>query len=124
MTKHRGVDLVFEAVGSGKTIEQSIKVARKLSKIVIVGLVNSDVNLSLETVCSIVRKELAIYGSYDADIKPLPLNNWETSLRFLETKRLDFTSLIAHRYKIDDIDKVFREMADNKEKFGKVIFVF
>jgi len=123
-TKHRGVDLVFEAVGSGKTLEQSIKVARKLGKIVIVGLVNADVNLSSETVCSIVRGELSIYGSYDADIKPLPLNSWETSLHFLEAKRLNLTSLITHRYKIDDIAKVFDEMVTKKEKFGKVIFTF
>ncbi|MCK4420136.1 zinc-binding dehydrogenase, partial [Candidatus Aerophobetes bacterium] len=124
LTKYRGADLVFEAVGSGKTIEQSIEVVRKLGKIVIVGLVNSDVNLSSETVCSIVRKELTIYGSYDADIKPLPLNSWETSLHFLETKRLNLASIITHRYKIDVIDKVFHEIANNKEEFGKVIFVF
>lgn len=124
LTQYRGADLVFEAAGSGKTLEQSIKVTRRLGKIVIVGLVNSDVNLSSETVYSIVRKELSIYGSYDADIRPVPLNSWETSLRFLETKCLDFTSLITHRYKIDVIDKVFRDMADNKEKFGKVISVF
>jgi L-iditol 2-dehydrogenase len=123
-TKSRGVDLVFDSAGSKITFEQSMRMARKLGKVVIVGLVEEDVTLPQETVLAILRHELTIYGVYDTDTKPIPLNSWQTSLYFIEAHRLDVKSLITHRFKIEDIATVFKKIAGQREKFNKVIFVF
>ena len=123
-TKSRGVDLVFDSAGSKITFEQSMRMARKLGKVVIVGLVEEDVTLPRETVLTILRHELTIYGVYNTDTKPIPLNSWQTSLHFIEARRLDVKSLITHRFKIEDIATVFKNMAREREKFNKVIFVF
>jgi len=123
-TKSRGVDLVFDSAGSKITFEQSMRMARKLGKVVIVGLVEEDVTLPRETVLAILRHELTIYGVYDTDTKPIPLNSWRTSLYFIEADRLDVKSLITHRFKIEDIATVFKKIAGQREKFNKVIFVF
>jgi len=98
--------------------------ARKLGKVVIVGLVEEDVTLPQETVLAILRHELTIYGVYDTDTKPIPLNSWQTSLHFIEAHRLDVKSLITHRFKIEDIAAVFKRIAREREKFNKVIFIF
>lgn len=123
-TRSRGVDLVFDSAGSKITFEQSIRMARKLGKVVIVGLVEEDVTLPRETVLAILRHELTIYGVYDTDTKPIPLNSWQTSFYFIESHQLDVKSLITHRFKIENIATVFKKIAREREKFNKVIFVF
>jgi len=123
-TTERGVDLVFDSAGSKITFEQSMRVARKLGKVVLVGLVEEDIILPRQTALAILRHELTIYGVYDTDTKPLPLNSWQTSLHFIKTCRLDVKALITHRFKIDDIAVVFRKIARQREKFNKVIFLF
>jgi len=123
-TRSRGVDLVFDSAGSRITFEQSMRITRKLGKVVLIGLVEEDVTLPRETVLTILRHELTIYGVYDADTKPIPLNSWQTSLHFIEAHRLDVKSLITHCFKIEDITIVFKKIAGQREEFNKVIFVF
>lgn len=123
-TKGRGADLVLEAAGSETTLEQSIRMTRKLGKISLLGLVEKDVTLPQKTITDIMRRELTIYGVYDADTKPVPFNSWEASLHFIETGRLDVKSLITHRFRIDEIKSVFEKVSRKREDFNKVLFVF
>ncbi len=123
-TRDRGADLVLEAAGSETTLEQSIRMTRKLGKISLLGLVEHDVTLPQKTITDILRRELTIYGVYDADTKPIPFNSWEASLHFIETGQLDVKSLITHRFKIDEIKSVFEKMSQKREDFNKVLFVF
>jgi L-iditol 2-dehydrogenase len=123
-TQGKGADLVLEAAGSETTLEQSIRMTRKLGKVALLGLVEQDVTLPQKTITDILRHELTIYGVYDADTKPVPFNSWEASLHFMETGRLDVKSLITHRFKIDEIKSVFEEVSRKREDFNKVLFVF
>jgi len=123
-TQGRGADLVFEAAGSETTLEQSIRMTRKLGKVALVGLVEQDVILPQKTITDVLRHELTIYGVYDADTKPVPFNSWEASLHFIETGQLDVKSLITHRFKIDEIKSVFEKMSRKREDFNKVLLVF
>ena len=123
-TQGKGADLVLEAAGSETTLEQSIRMTRKLGKVGLLGLVEKDVTLPQKTITDIIRRELTIYGVYDADTKPVPLNSWEASLHFVENGRLNVKSLITHRFKIDEIKSVFEKMSRKREDFNKVLFVF
>ncbi len=123
-TQGKGADLVLEAAGSESTLEQSIRMTRKLGKVGLLGLVEKDVTLPQKTITDIMRRELTIYGVYDADTKPVPFNSWEVSLHFMETGRLDVKSLITHRFKIDEIKSVFEKVSRKREDFNKVLFVF
>ena len=123
-TGGRGADVVFESAGSVKTVNQSIKLARRLGRIALLGLINEEVTLSADAYSDIIRHELNLRGVFGNDYKPFPSSGWETALDYLATGKLKVKPLITHHYPIEEIDQAFQEMSRYRDRFNKVLIEF
>jgi len=123
-TKGRGADITIEAAGTPITFEQSLRITRKLGKVVLMGNVSGDVVIPERTASHILRAQLTIYGTWNSSISAIPKNEWETSLHFMQSGALDLKPLITHRFPLSEVNKVFHIMYSKQEFFNKVMFVF
>ena len=123
-TDGRGADICIEAAGTPTTFEQSLRIVRKLGKVVLMGNVSGDVVIPERTASTILRGQLTIYGTWNSSFTAVPKNEWRTSLQFMNTGTLDMKPLITHRFRLDQIHKAFDMMQSRREFFNKVMFVF
>jgi len=69
LTGQRGADVAFEALGQGRTIEQTVDMTRRGGQAVLVGIPRLDVMLTLPAMLGVVLQERTIkgcwYGSSD-----------------------------------------------------------
>ena len=123
-TNGRGADICVEAAGTSVTLEQSLRIVRKLGKVVLMGNVSGDVVIPERTASAILRGQLTIYGTWNSSFTAVPKNEWITALQFMSLRRLDLNPLITHRFRLDQVNDAFDMMYNKREFFNKVMFVF
>ena len=123
-TDGRGADICIEAAGTPTTFEQSLRMVRKLGKVVLMGNVSGDVVIPERTASTILRGQLTIYGTWNSSFTAVPKNEWRTALQFMNTGILDMKPLITHRFRLDQMHEAFDMMQNRREFFNKVMFVF
>ena len=123
-TNGRGADICVEAAGTSATLEQSLRIARKLGKVILMGNVSGDVVIPERTASAILRGQLTIYGTWNSSFTAVPKNEWITALQFMSLQRLDLKPLITHRFRLDQVNDAFDMMYNRREFFNKVMFVF
>ncbi len=122
-TNHRGADIAIEAAGTAVTFEQSLRITRKLGKVILMGNISGDVVIPEKTASMILRSQLTIYGTWNSSISVVPKNEWQTALRFMSSGELKLKPLITHRFDLSEVNKAFDMMYNKREFFNKVIFV-
>lgn len=123
-TDGRGADICIEAAGTAATFEQSLRIARKLGKVILMGNVGGDVVIPERTASAILRGQLTIYGTWNSSFTAVPKNEWRTALQFMSLGALDLKPLITHKFKLDQVNDAFDMMYNRREFFNKVMFVF
>jgi len=64
-----------------------------------------------------------VIGSWNSSIAPFPVNEWKSSLDFMDKRKIIVKPLISHRVKLEDCKEVFEMMYYKKEIFNKVLFI-
>jgi len=123
-TGGRGADICVEAAGTAVTFEQSLRMARKLGKVILMGNVSGDVVIPERTASAILRGQLTIYGTWNSSFTAVPKNEWSAALHFMSTGALNLGPLITHKFKLEQVNDAFDMMYNRKEFFNKVMFVF
>jgi L-iditol 2-dehydrogenase/galactitol-1-phosphate 5-dehydrogenase len=70
-----------------------------------------------------LRKEIAIYGTWNSKIVPAGIDDWSTALEYLD-RELVVAPLISHTPLLRDGARVFERILGKKEFYNKVIFKF
>ena len=122
-TEGRGADIAIEAAGTAITFEQSLRMTRRLGKVILMGNVNGDVVIPEKTASTILRSQLTIYGTWNSSITAIPKNEWKTALQFMSSGALNLKPLITHRFNLSEVNKAFDMMFNKREFFNKVMFV-
>ena len=123
-TEGRGADICIEAAGTPITFEQSLRIVRKLGKVILMGNVSGDVIIPEKTASAILRGQLTIFGTWNSSITSVPKDEWKTSLKFMSLGALNLKSLITHRFTLDHVNEAFDMMYKRREFFNKVMFIF
>lgn len=121
-TGGRGVDICIEAAGSPVTLNQALRMTRKLGKIVLMGNISKDVVVPEDLISTILRGQLTIYGTWNSSITVVPKNEWETSLSFMSSGALNLKPLITHKLPLSQVKEAFDMMHNKREFFCKVMF--
>lgn len=121
-TGGKGVDIAIELAGSKLTQPQAVLAVSKMGKVVYCGISYDDLLLPNQALNAILRGELAILGSWNSSIAPLPINEWESALKFMNSGKIQVKPLISHRVRLEDCQSVFEMMFYKKEVFTKVMF--
>lgn len=121
-TSGEGVDIVIELAGSKITQIQAIESSRKMGKVIYCGISYDDLLIPNRALNNILRRELTITGSWNSSISPLPINEWESSLKFMNSGKLIAKPLISHRFRLEECKECFDMMYKRSEVFNKVLF--
>ena len=107
-----GADVVFEAVGSTPTVDQSVRVARLGGLVTWIG--NSDPRGELG-MQDVVTKELTLRGAYGY------VDELDLAARAIADRRVDVRPLIERRAPLEDAVQLFADMAHGRVDAVKVV---
>jgi len=118
LTEREGADVVIDAVGSSRTILQTMDLVRVGGRILLAGL--SVERFLTEPPTFWMRqllKEVTIETS-----RSYAANNWTTAIRLASRGRITCKALVTHRFSLDNVVRAY-EVADKKlENSVKVLF--
>jgi len=107
-TEGRGADLAIAASGSLRAIEQALKSVRKGGKVCIFGVPPKGSILQYD-VSDPYNSEVSLFSSYAAtDV------DTAKALKLIASRRIDFASLITHRFRIEEFDRAVETMSSGK----------
>ncbi|MCL6431100.1 MAG: zinc-binding dehydrogenase [Anaerolineae bacterium] len=120
-----GVDIVFECAGSARSLSDALRLARSRGRVVLVGL------------ASIVRgvdwtpiwlKELTLKGCFWCSTDTVYgrlLDPYQQTLSWMAEGRLDLSSLVTHRFRLEDYRRALTITLDRRRnQVVKSVFVF
>jgi len=124
ITDGKLADLTVEAAGSKITSAQVFAYSGKGGEVLFLGIPYADINIERFYFERIVRNELTVLGSWNSVSAPFPGKEYTTALDLLSSGKLNVSSMITHRLKLEDGPDVFEELVnpESNTTFGKVIF--
>ncbi len=105
----RGVDVIYDSVGSAESLEVGVRIAAPRAPIVITGV---SIPARFEWTPHYF-KEIALLGSNAFGVEEyggMRLHAIEHYLRLVEQGELDLSSLISHRFRLDQFQEAFLTM--------------
>lgn len=110
-----GFDVVFEAVGSNATIERAVDLAGNFGRIVLLGNPKADLAMDKNVYWSILRKQKQLMGSWNSSYG-VKTNDWAVVADWMKKGNFDFSQLITHRFPMEEYEKAFQLINENKNK--------
>ena len=104
----RGSDLVIEAAGTRRTVEQTPYMVRKAGKVALVGESEGYLNLSN-------ADEALFFTIYLSPVE------YPSAIESIARKLVDTKGLITHRFKLEDFEKALQTADTSTEKPLKII---
>jgi len=108
-----GIDLVYDCVGTEETVSQAIQIARKGTKILIVGVPSKNIGVNL---ADVQDRELELLGSL-----MYVREDFITAIELIHRGKIKVAPLITHRLKLTEIGKAFQKILNIEEKVLKVL---
>lgn len=121
-TNGEGTSAVLEMSGAPIAQVQAVQVARKMGRIVYLGINNSNLDFPNSAVNHILRGQLSIIGSWNSFSNPFPGREWTEAAQFMAEGKLNPDKLITHRLGLDDVPEVFRKLDEKPFYFNKIMF--
>lgn len=120
-TGGRGVDCAVEACGLPATLLQALEAVATFGQVVLLGDHHFDTTLPAPLVSSLLRREVAIYGTWNSRITPPGNSEWEMVLHHMG-RAFQAGPFISHTPRLSDGPRVFAELAARRSWFNKVVF--
>ncbi|MCP3027857.1 zinc-binding alcohol dehydrogenase family protein [Halobacillus sp. A5] len=111
-TDGMGANVVIDAVGTSKTVEQAVSLTSVAARVVLLGFSN---DLSKLAQVDITKKELTISGSR------LQTHQFQNVVNLFNFMELDVKDLVSHEYEISQAKEAFKLMEDAPPEVRKVI---
>jgi L-iditol 2-dehydrogenase len=118
-----GADVFFECVGRNETVAEAVDLAAPSGRVCLVGNPYSDMSLDKAVYWKILRNQLIVTGTWNSSFTHDQGDDWHYVLNRLTARKISPSSLITHRYPLDEADKGFEIMRDKREDYIKVIIL-
>jgi threonine dehydrogenase-like Zn-dependent dehydrogenase len=120
-----GFDLVFDCVGSPRSLDDALRFTRARGRTVLVGMPAIPKMVDWTTIWF---KELNVMGVYAygvEDFRGERVRTFELALRFLRDGRVDLRPLVTHRFALADYKRAIRTaLATGPHRSVKTVFDF
>jgi threonine dehydrogenase-like Zn-dependent dehydrogenase len=120
----RGVDVIYDTVGSAETLEAGVRITNPRARIVVTGV---GVPARFEWT-PLYFKEIVVVGSNAFGVEQVEgaeRHAMEHYLRLVEQERLDLSPLITHRFRLDQFQEAFLTMHHKgRHQVVKAVFDF
>ena len=110
-------DFIFEAAGSVQRTEESLSHMERGGTLLLLGYPGAGVKAAFE-VGHVVNGDFNIIGAFASTH-----NSWVRTVELLNSKKLDLTYLVTHRYKLDQYNEAIETLASNVSPRGKVSII-
>lgn len=114
ITHNLGSDVVIEAVGSTKTVEQAFGLAKKSARVVIFGF-SPEKEKATFIPFDLLSKELTILGSW---VNPYTFSR---AIDILASHHIDLNPVISKKLSLDEIMEGFKLMMEKPKGFMKAL---
>jgi L-iditol 2-dehydrogenase len=121
LTNGQGPDIVVEATGSPAALVQGIRAAAALGQVVLLGDLSGDLLIEQAVVSSILRRELRLFGTWNARVTPLGHSDWDMVIHHLG-KDLKVDELISHVRALEEAPATFAQLLNRDIWYNKVLF--
>ncbi|HBC26112.1 MAG TPA: galactitol-1-phosphate 5-dehydrogenase [Ruminococcaceae bacterium] len=121
-TDGRGADMVIDLTGVPAVQNTAVLCARKLGRVVYLGISHRPLEYSAQTVDDLLRKQITVTGSWNSFSQPFPGREWTESVRLFEEGKLTSKYMISHRLALEDAPMIFHKIATEKFFFNKIMF--
>ncbi len=108
-----GIDLVYDCVGTERTIFEAIQMARKGTKIILVGIPEKRIGVDLALVND---RELELIGSMMYVRK-----DFLTAKDLIESGKVKVKPLVTHYFKLKEVEQAFELLLSGKDGVIKVL---
>jgi L-iditol 2-dehydrogenase/galactitol-1-phosphate 5-dehydrogenase len=102
-------------------VVQALTAAATMGQVVLMGDVSADVTVPRELLSTVVRRELRIYGTWNAKVMPAGGSDWDMVIARLG-RELQVAPLISHTPHLDEAPAVFADLAERRVWYNKVVF--
>lgn len=106
-------DYVLEATGNPNAFNYSIELVVNGGNILWMGNITGDLTISKRNVSSILRKEVAIIGTWNSTFIPNKHNDWIDSIKFIQDG-IHPGDLVTHEVTLEQVPNILRKMYDHK----------
>ena len=120
-TNGAGADRSVEACGLPVTFLQAIQATARFGEVLFMGNIIGTFQIGEKDFSNILRKELAIYGTWNSKVTPVGADDWTTVLRFMD-RGLQIAPLITDRLPLEEGPAIFDEIVQRRGFHNKVIF--
>jgi 2-desacetyl-2-hydroxyethyl bacteriochlorophyllide A dehydrogenase len=111
-----GVDAVVDTLSSDQTFDDAVAIVRKAGTVCLVGGYTKPVMVNLNPV---VSREIHLLGSQCYSFSGLK-TDFQASIDLIASREADVTSIVTHRFPLEDLAKAFRVAADKNSGSVKV----
>ncbi|MBN8527318.1 MAG: zinc-binding dehydrogenase, partial [Planctomycetes bacterium] len=122
LTGGRGADVTLEAAGVPATCTAAVGAAAPGGRVVMLGNPSGDVTLPAKLISQIMRRELALLGTWNSTFSASGLpDDWRTVLAAVAAGSIKLKPLITHRFNLDQTLAGLVVMRDRREFVAKVL---
>lgn len=122
LTGGRGADVAIEAAGVPATFTAAVSAAAAGGRVVMLGNPAGDVTLPAALISRMMRRELALVGSWNSSYSASGLpDDWRTVLAAVAAGTVRLQPLITHRFALDDALAGLSVLRDRREFVSKVL---
>jgi threonine dehydrogenase-like Zn-dependent dehydrogenase len=118
-----GFDLVFDCVGSARSLDDALRFTRARGRTVLVGMPAIPKSVDWTTIWF---KELDVMGVYAYGVEEFRgerVKTFELALRFMQDGKVDLRPLVSHRFALADYKRAIRTaMATGPNRSVKTVF--
>jgi len=113
-------EVVIEASGNGKALLDALSLVRKGGRVLLLGNQEHEVTFFPRDFSYILRKELALLGSWNSSFSRLH-SDWKQVLDLEGSGRVSFLPLISHRISLEEAPSFLEAMHRKAVSYTKVI---
>lgn len=115
LTNGKGFDYVFDAAGTGDTIQASLQVAANKANVCLIGTPTKPIEFSIKMWELINRKEMYLTGSWMSYSAPWPGVEWQKTAECMANGQLQIgDDMIYAHFPLCDVKNVFKLLEDNR----------
>ena len=104
-----GVDMVFEAVGTARTLELGVEILNEGGVVTAVGIAPHGTKAGIE-ITPLVRREFTLKGSFGGTVE----QDLQKVVELTEEGHIPLEKLVTQRYKLAEINDAFSSLSERK----------
>lgn len=116
-----GVDVAFEAAGSGAAFAQAVAAVRSFGRFGLVGRPGQDMVVKDATLEKILRGQLTLKGTWSFEFTHFPHHAWEQGILALSQGAIQVEPLITHRFPLEQTLAAVKLLATRQQFAGKIM---